>query len=230
MRFHILVSGQRRCCVGMMVAAGLVWWSGGDWAGGDWARGTAWARSGKRPVARPSPIPQRPKLPSHKDRACRRDKDCVFRPTVCRVCAPCKPTWRSVCNRKTARMIRAIRWRSRCALPKCHKCSSSSNWLGRKVVCFQKQCVIAPLQKKSMFGLRGLKCKRHSDCGFLPMPYCVCLPCGLYWRQAANRRTVLREKSSTYVMGQCIRMRCKKCSRRALGSKALCIRNRCTVR
>jgi hypothetical protein len=230
---NVLDSGGYRRTVGSVVAAGLVWWFGGDVLGGLWGPGAAQARSGKRVVAKRMVIPPRPKLGFRKDRVCRRDSDCVLRPTVCQRCAPCKPAWRSVCNRKTARRIRATRNRVRCALPRCRKCSRSSNWLGTRPVCFKKQCVIAPLQKKqrkTVFGASDLQCKRNRDCGFRHAPLCACRPCGLYWRQPANRRSIRREMRRRSRMGACRTSRCKPCTRRALGKKSLCIAGRCTVR
>lgn len=210
----------------MAVLAGL-WW--GASAGG-WVEDAAWARSTtKGHSARPL-TPRPPKLPFHKDRVCRRDKDCVFRPTICPGCNPSKPIWRQVCNRKTARRIRAMQNRVRCAMPRCRRGAHSQNWIGSVPVCFQKQCTVAPLRPKKQPRSADLKCMRNHDCAFYPAPRCVCLPCGLYWRQAANRRAIRRAKSILARIGACRAPRCKKCRRRALGKKALCIRGRCTAR
>jgi hypothetical protein len=183
--------------------------------------------SGSR-IPRPS---QPPRLPFDKDRLCRRDSDCVFRPSPCPECDPCKPTWRQVCNRKTARRIRAARKRSRCPHRPCRRCAHHQNWLGSRPVCFRRQCTVAPLQNLSGAPSKGLACKRDRDCGFFPRSRCVCRPCGLYWRRVANREAIRREIRRRSVMGQCIRPTCKKCpARRALGTRAVCVKGRCTAR
>jgi hypothetical protein len=175
---------------------------------------------------------QPPRLPFHRERLCRRDSDCVIRPTPCPGCSPCKPTWRPVCNRKTARRIRAARKRTRCPPPRpCRRCAHPRNWLGSRPVCFRRQCTLAPLQNRPGAPSKGLACKRDADCGFFPRSSCLCRPCGLYWRQVANQEAIRREIRRRSVMGQCIRPTCKPCpARRALGTRAVCVKGRCTAR
>lgn len=224
MKVYSVISAGFRGYAGLVVLGGLVWWPSWPGSGG----GVARARSGKRPLARPLATPKRPSLPFHKDRVCRKDKDCVFRPSVCPLCDPCKPAWRPVCNRKKARQIRSMRARVRCKLRYCRPCARHKNWLGHKAVCFRRQCAVAPLRTRAAHG--DLECKRNSDCGFMPGTYCLCRPCGLYWLQVANRRAIRREKLARAVRGDCLRPRCKPCARRALGKKVLCISGRCAIR
>lgn len=176
-----------------------------------------------------APLRKKPK-PLDADLLCKKDKDCVFRPSVCGGCAPCKPTLRQVCNRKTARRIRHMAARARCLPRRCGKCSSPLNWRGSKAVCFQKQCAIAPLRSTKAPFMGSLKCKSHKDCGFWPGPQCGCRPCGLFWRPVANRRSIRREKRRRSLMGACGLFNCNKCARRGLGKRARCIRRRCIVR
>ncbi len=165
----------------------------------------------------------------HKHQFCKKDTDCVFVPSICRRCAPCKPTMRPVGNRKMLRWVHVSRKKVRCARRRCRRCSRKKNWLGKKAVCFQNRCTVAPLKKKGKPIFSRLKCKRHKDCGLWPAPLCGCLPCGLYWRQAANRRSLRRESIRRSRMGPC-GYACRKCARRGLGTRALCIRRRCVVR
>jgi len=174
---------------------------------------------------------QPPRLPFHRERLCRRDSDCVLRPTACPGCDPCKPTWRQICNRKTARRIRAARKRTRCPQRPCPRCAHHDNWLGSGPVCFRRQCTLPPLQNLPGGPSRGLACKRDADCGFFPRSGCSCRPCGLYWRRVANREAIRREIRRRSVMGRCIKPPCKQCpARRALGTRAMCVEGRCTAR
>lgn len=201
--------------------------------GAGWGVQAAWAQAAKRPARGPTlqpRSPHAPKLPVHKERSCRKDADCVIRPSLCHACDPCRPTWRRVCNQKTARRIRSTRNRIRCAMRRCRKCAHHKHWLGTRPVCFLKQCTLAPRQATSRKIPRSLRCKRHADCGFLPPPLCACRPCGLYWRQPANRATIRRMLSLRAQARVCRRRRCQRCRSRALGKKALCLKGRCTVR
>lgn len=75
------------------------------------------------------------------DSSCKRNADCGFLPSVCPICAPCKPTWRPVGNREAIRRIRGIQAIVDCARPRCKPCASSSNWLGKKAICLKGRCV-----------------------------------------------------------------------------------------
>lgn len=225
---------------GSTVASGgrVLGWMGGlllFWVvpGAGWGVQAARAQAVKRPARGPKLLSRSthaPKLPFHQERLCHKDTDCVMRPSLCSGCNPCKPTWRGVCNQKTARRIRATRNRIRCALRRCRKCAHRKHWLGTRPVCFGKQCTLAPLRPTTKKVPRSLRCKRHSDCGFLPPPMCACRPCGLYWRQPANRATIRRMLSLRTQARFCRRRRCQRCLRRALGKKSLCLKGRCKIR
>jgi hypothetical protein len=74
--------------------------------------------------------------------SCRRDGDCVFLPSICDRCAPCKPAWRPVGNRAALKRIQSMQARVRCAAVRCQDCAKASNWLGKKPICARGRCWI----------------------------------------------------------------------------------------
>jgi TonB family protein len=79
-----------------------------------------------------------------KDRACKRDGDCVFEPRSGCGCPPCGPTWRSAANRKHAAWLRREYARESCPRHKCAKCRRPLRWLGSRTVCHRGQCAVRP--------------------------------------------------------------------------------------
>jgi hypothetical protein len=88
--------------------------------------------------------PKPPRLPWSRDRVCTSDKDCRILPTICRSCAPCKPTWRPVGNHQAAARIMKKKARIRCPKVKCKRCGDGANLLGTRAVCVRRQCEVRP--------------------------------------------------------------------------------------
>jgi hypothetical protein len=84
--------------------------------------------------------PRPPNLAPSKDRACNKDKDCVFRPRSFCSCTPCGPTWRQAINRRARKALIDLWARRRCRKPKCPRCAVQ--WLGKKAVCVEGQCTV----------------------------------------------------------------------------------------
>jgi hypothetical protein len=88
-------------------------------------------------------LPARPQLPWSRERICKRHRDCVFSYHFCSPCPACKPTWRSVTNRKTFNRERARYRRHPMKCAKCQSCpDGGSHWLGSKAVCVKGQCEV----------------------------------------------------------------------------------------
>lgn len=93
---------------------------------------------------RPLPSPPQPTQPSSRERACKRDGDCVFEPRSGCGCPPCGPTWRSAANRKHAAWLRREFARESCPRRTCAKCNRPLRWLGSRIVCQRGQCAVRP--------------------------------------------------------------------------------------
>lgn len=94
------------------------------------------------PEAEKEATPTPPGLPRSKDRACRKDGDCVLMPRSPCSCPPCGDVWRLPGNR--AALKRWVnRWAvRRCRKPRCKPCKG--RFLGREARCIKGQCAVVP--------------------------------------------------------------------------------------
>lgn len=75
-----------------------------------------------------------------KDRRCRRNRDCVFRPRLCGFLKPCTDQWQDAVNRKTARHLVQ---RFSVMRPSCQsncRTAARGRRLGTKAVCIKRRC------------------------------------------------------------------------------------------
>jgi micrococcal nuclease len=136
----VFVGEPPQCLNDELLRAGLAWWFR-KYSPGDQrlARLEEEARKAKRGLwAEAHPVP--PWQWRHPERACDKDADCVFLPTLCPGCPPCKPTARRIGNRQTLRRIQDQQARGRCANPHCPACADEKNWIGDKLQCENNQC------------------------------------------------------------------------------------------
>jgi endonuclease YncB( thermonuclease family) len=131
-----------RCLNEELLKAGLGWWYR-QYSPKDkrLEQLEAEAKQGKRGLwADASPTPpwdwRRPDL------LCRQESDCVFLPTICPGCPPCKPTPRRAGNREALKRIQNSQARVRCAVPTCAPCASERNWVGGKLACTDGRCAV----------------------------------------------------------------------------------------
>lgn len=75
-----------------------------------------------------------------KERACRRDQDCVFKPRSGCGCEPCGPTHRSAVNKKYARWLMREYAKEKCPRVKCARCRHPVTWLEQSVACLKDLC------------------------------------------------------------------------------------------
>jgi endonuclease YncB( thermonuclease family) len=103
-----------------------------------------WAQ--KSPVPpwdwRGSTIKNPPRLPWSKDRICKRDQDCAFRPRfACDPCPPCGASWRTPINVWILKRVRKKEELKDCHR-RCSRCRRKD--LGTKAVCVKGQCAVQP--------------------------------------------------------------------------------------
>lgn len=132
-----------RCLNEELLAAGLGWWyrpySPTDKKLAQLEAGAKLAKRGLWAEANPTP----PWDWRHPDLLCRQDADCVFLPSICPRCPPCKPTPRRIGNREALKRIQDTQARVRCVVPRCAPCASEKNWVGGRLACTGGRCTIA---------------------------------------------------------------------------------------
>jgi hypothetical protein len=163
---------------------------------------------------------------------CRRDADCEVCPRACRGCAPCKTTWRRVCNRKQAALLRKRQQAGGCPKLKCKRCSGRGVRLGNFAFCQRGVCRLrhfaTPPPKRPSSKDRA--CKRDAQCVLMPLASpCGCAPCGHVWRRAVNRGYYRRWKGK-WAARRCAQRACPACARVPYGRSASCVAGQCTVR
>jgi len=137
------VRGAESCLNEELVKAGLAWWYR-QYSLKDkkLAQLEEEAKKAKRGLwADASPTP--PWEYRHPDLVCRKDADCVFLPSICPECAPCKPTPRRFGNQEALGRIHSMQARVRCALPKCPPCADEKNRIGGNLTCTDGRCALA---------------------------------------------------------------------------------------
>ena len=103
---------------------------------------------------------------------------------------------------------------------------------GGPTVGFDHPVVVDP-QPPSENTSRDRRCESDDDCAFRPQRACSCLPCGLIWRRAVNkkaRRRLMKRKAR--AQRRCHQPKCRPCKAKKIvrGKRALCIREQCAVR
>ncbi|MCA9666263.1 MAG: hypothetical protein KC503_11770, partial [Myxococcales bacterium] len=73
------------------------------------------------------------------------------------------------------------------------------------------------------------RCRRDRDCALAPHPPCVCGSCGGTWRKPTTRARA-RAMKARFSRLRCEPQACPACVTRYLGTRAVCVAGRCSVR
>jgi|GEM_PF-5849065 hypothetical protein len=76
----------------------------------------------------------------HKNRECKKNADCTFKPRGGCGCPPCGDRWKKAVNKTYAAWIAKKYAVESCPRHKCAKCSKRLRWLGTEALCIQGQC------------------------------------------------------------------------------------------